>query len=655
MYKVLMILTMALSFAAAAVAAPPHQAPPVPVSPAPAASAPTPAHSRSAHTLTTQDLKVFFAGLVPYALQEGDIAGATISVVKDGRTIFARGYGYADVAEHAPVIADKTLFRIGSTSKLFTWTAVMQLVAAGKIDLDRDVNAYLDFDIPPKFGKPITMRDLMTMTPGFEEVIRDLIVHKIFPLRRYLIRNMPARIYPPGEIVAYSNYGAALAGYIVQRVSGEPFAAYVEEHILKSLKMDDSTFVQPLPDALKPAMSKGYDRASRRHDKPFELVEPAPAGSMSSTAADMAHFMIAELGNGRYDGGPPILPPRALKRMHTRHYAPAPGMNGYDFGFYQENRNGLRIIGHGGDTQYFHTDLHLILGKDVGIFMSFNSAGKHGAAGKVRVALFHKFLDRYFSYSPPPQATVADPKKDAARVAGWYIGTRREESALRLFFVLSQSHVTALPNGMITVSMLNDLSGAPIRWHEVGPLYYRAAGGQAHLKFVVDNDGRIQYWTTDARPPVSLSQRRSGLATLGILKPATTGFVAVLVLTLLIWLGAWVVRRHYRTPLELGPRQYWCRVASRIGAALLLAVVGIWLWVLSLNIFELGWALMAAYVVGVFGILGGLAIVVEGVPRVVRGPGGILVRCGEALLVLCAIYGIWGILAFGLVSFHMGY
>src|SRR5580658_5435610 len=177
--------------------------------------------------MTTQDLNAFFGGLIPYAIHRDDIAGAVVVVVKDGKVIFSHGYGYADLAKRAPVIPDQTMFRPGSVSKTFTWTAVMQLVQAGKIDLDRDVNAYLDFKIPEKFGKPITMRNLMTHTAGFEDGIDKSFVKKaneLFPLADYMKNYMPARIEPPGKVVAYSNYGASLAGYIVQRLSGESYA-----------------------------------------------------------------------------------------------------------------------------------------------------------------------------------------------------------------------------------------------------------------------------------------------------------------------------------------------------------------------------------------------------------------------------------------------
>ena len=238
-------------------------APATPLAPHASAAAPLPAVPEPTHDLSAQDLEAFTDGLIPYALDRGDMAGGVFVVVKDGQILFAKGYGFSDVAKRAPVVADQTMFRPGSVSKTFTWTAVMQLVQAGKIDLDRDVNDYLDFKIPEKFGKPITMRNLMTHTAGFEDGFDKSFVKtadQLFPLGDYLKNYMPARIYPPGKVVAYSNYGASLAGYIVQRLSGESYADYIANHILKPLGMTHSTLAQPLPADLAPFMSKGYLR-----------------------------------------------------------------------------------------------------------------------------------------------------------------------------------------------------------------------------------------------------------------------------------------------------------------------------------------------------------------------------------------------------------
>src|SRR2546421_1624590 len=237
-----------------------------------------------AHELTKPDLEAFLDALIPAQLQNRDIAGAVVSVVKDGRVLLAKGYGYADFAAKKSVVADKTLFRPGSISKTFTAIAVMQLVEQGKLDLDRDVNDYLDFAIPKTYPEPVTLRRILTHTAGFEETLKNLFVPSasdVRPLRDYLIAAMPVRIFPPGKVPSYSNYAVTMAGYIVERVSGEPFEKYITAHILDPLRMEHSTFAQPLPEALEVNMSPGYLAAAQGARK-FEFVTLSPAGALSA-------------------------------------------------------------------------------------------------------------------------------------------------------------------------------------------------------------------------------------------------------------------------------------------------------------------------------------------------------------------------------------
>src|ERR1700735_2981549 len=206
--------------------------------------------------LTADDLNAWLDGYLPYALHAGDIAGAVVAVVKDGQIVTERGFGYADVEKRTPVDPKLTLFRPGSVSKLFTWTAVMQQVGRGKIDLDADVNHYLDFKIPARDGKPVTMRELMQHVAGFEEQAKGIMSEdpKSPGFEALLKQWVPERVFAPGRTPAYSNYGASLAGYIVQRVSGESFDDYLDKHIFAPLDMKYSTFRQPLPANLEPLM-----------------------------------------------------------------------------------------------------------------------------------------------------------------------------------------------------------------------------------------------------------------------------------------------------------------------------------------------------------------------------------------------------------------
>src|SRR5258707_7133029 len=205
------------------------------------------------HALEKAGLEAFFDGIVPLELERSDIAGATILVMKGGKDLLRKGYGFSDVSKKKPVDPETTMFRLASISKLFTWISVMQLAEQGKLDIDADVTKYLDFQVAPAFGKPITLRNLMTHTGGFEEEIRDILLTNpkwVTPLRDFLIENQPRRIFPPGEVPAYSNYGVGLAGYVVQRVSGEPFEQYVAEHIFQPLGMKLSSFKKRLAEDL---------------------------------------------------------------------------------------------------------------------------------------------------------------------------------------------------------------------------------------------------------------------------------------------------------------------------------------------------------------------------------------------------------------------
>ncbi|HZX69629.1 MAG TPA: serine hydrolase domain-containing protein [Rhodanobacter sp.] len=637
------------------------QALPVPSADTPVA--PAVSTTTTAPALTATDLGAFFDGLMPFALRRSDIAGGVVVVVRDGKVLFASGYGYADLAKRTPVSPQTTLFRPGSTSKLFTWTAVMQLVEQGKLGLDRDINDYLDFRIPPYDGKPITLRNLMTHTPGFEDSARDLMPAAATDvnLERYLKSHIPARIFPPGKIVAYSNYGAGLAGYIVQRVSGERFEDYIARHIFQPLGMTHSTFAQPPPPALAALLSKGYHTASDGKPQPFELIDPAPAGAMTTSAMDMARFMIAQLQDGRYADAR-ILQTATARMMHSQQYTPAPGMPGFDLGFYQEDRNGLRIIGHGGDTVLFHSDLHLLLDQDVGIFMSFNSAGSSAAGGTrmLRAAIFHAFLDRYFPWSAPIQPASSSAKTDAARVTGWYQPSRRNDSALRLLYLTAQTQVASAPDGTLSVSMLTDDAGKPLHWREVGPLHYRQVNGPDRLDFVTHEDGSIRYWTTDYIPPIEVFQPVPGRRSLGSVA-LFAGLATLIVLaSLVVWLGGCWIRRHHRSTLVLPRGLRRTRLLSRLGALALVVVVVGWI-LLTVNVAidptlllqgtATPWMVLL-YVLGVAALPGVVAFLVHARHSWRAAPRRWLLCTGETVLGLAAIYLGWFIVAFGLVSFN---
>ena len=242
--------------------------------------------------LDPQVLEPFLDGVLGAQIAAYQIPGAVVSVVQDGETLIAKGYGLAHVSTTTPVRADRTLFRVGSVAKVLTWMALLQLAEAGDLDLEQDVNVHLgDLALPPSFPTPVTPSDLITHSAGFEDRFGGLFAAdagSLLALPDYLRRYRPARVRPPGQLTAYSNYGAALAGHLVERITGTPFEDYVAERVLEPLGMTRSTFAQPAPEPLRADLATGYGK--RLEPLGFEWLQAGPSGALSSTATDMARL-----------------------------------------------------------------------------------------------------------------------------------------------------------------------------------------------------------------------------------------------------------------------------------------------------------------------------------------------------------------------------
>ena len=376
------------------------------------------------HQLTAEDVNAWLDGKLPDALKNGDIPGAVVSVVKDGRVVTTRGYGWADTGASGgqPVAVDPqtSLFRVASISKIPTSIAAMQLVEQGKVDLDTDISAYLDFEIERRFDEPLTLRHLLTHSAGFDE-------HgSLTPgtdLEAYVKNDPPAQVFAPGTTPGYSNYGMALAGYIVQRVSGQPFETYVREHVLEPAGMTTSTYEQPLPAGLAGSLGPGY--TSTGEEVPFEVMGDFPAGSLTVSAPDFAAFMNAQLSRS-----PKLLREETWEQMWS------PGL-GEDklgnrakagemgLGYFELTRHGRRIVEHSGDhTRGWHSKFELYPEEKTGIFISYNGDGNGSdSSNNLREDLAQGFADRYF----PGETVKASGSKDSAdrarQVAGSYISS----------------------------------------------------------------------------------------------------------------------------------------------------------------------------------------------------------------------------------------
>jgi CubicO group peptidase (beta-lactamase class C family) len=529
--------------------------------------------------LTKVDADAWLDGFLPYALASADVAGAVVVIVKDGSIVTERGFGYADVAANRKVDPHDTLFRPGSTSKLFTWTAVMQLVEAGKIDLDRDVNTYLDFKVPTYEGEPLTMRQIMTHTSGFEEALNGLFVHadRVPSLQTFVHHWTPARIFPPGTTPAYSNYATALAGYIVQRVSGEPFDAYIEHHIFRPLGMSHSTFDQPLPPTLAAEMSKGY-RIASQPPHPFEMIAGAPAGSLTTNADDMARFMLAHLDIDREL----LMKAATAREMHDTALTVIPPLNRMELGFYEQNLNGHRIIGHGGDTQWFHSYLWLLLNQKVGIFYSQNSAGRGAASLVIRESLIDNFVDRYFPPTAASPASFQPRPRDAAAMAGTYQASRRSQSGLRRalnFF--GQTSVAASASGGLRIEGFEfaGANGAPRNFVEIGPFLWQELNGHERLAATVQGE-RVIRFSVDSVAPFTVFEPVPWYISTTWLRPAVLIGLVVLLGMAVSPLVGWAARRSYGVSKRLEGSERTAYRASVSLAVAALLIVGVWLAIL---------------------------------------------------------------------------
>lgn len=558
------------------------------------------------------ELEGFFDGLIPSQMNAFHVPGGAVAVVQDGRLLFEEGYGYADVAMQKPVVAESTLFRLASVSKLFTWTAVMQLVEQEKLDPNADINIYLkDFQIPATYSEPITLLDLMNHTAGFEErALGTSARHpeEIVPLGEFLASHIPARVFPPGRITAYSNYGTALAGYIVSQVSAMPFEEYVEQNIFDPLDMEHSTFRQPLPDELAARLAIGYSYANGTYEpQQPEWAQLAPAASLSATATDMANFMIAHLQMGRF-ADMQILSEDTAMEMQQQSFTNDPRVNGYAHGFSEATINGQRLLGHTGDILHYHSGLFLLPAHNTGLFISFN-----GANGMIPVLnILRAFMDEYY---PDPNSTVAelnDGSETTRHYEATYFPTRTEYTTAGKMVRLFQSiRVEAEGTHKLVVSL-----GFPayMTWHyrEIASGVFRSVDEPrsvfGDVVFETRGQQRIEYLFFQNNPGSAyvkapwFAEPAFNLALLSI--------TLLFFLSVIVWapIRSWARRRSEQVPAPARWASWWQGLLSLLALLFLVGfmsvfsspetVFGIPIWAQSLFLLPLPIASLAVGMIG---------------------------------------------------------
>ena len=412
------------------------------------------------------DLDSFVDGVMAQQIASREVAGAVVTVVADGKMLFSRGYGMADIDKNGAVDGLTTLVRPGSISKMFTWIALLQQVEQGRVDLDADVNRYIDFRIEPFQGQPIRVRDLLSHSPGMSDVgnVATTDPAKVVPYEQWLKQRVPARLWPPGTEISYSNWGAALAGYIVERVSGEPFADYAEKHILVPLGMTSSTFREPLGAPMANRMATGYKLIDGRFvAQPVEYLAPVmPAGSLTASGPDVARFMLALINDGAL-GKARIASRASIALLESNSLANAPDLPPMAHGFLVYRQQNPRLVGHAGKTIGFSSDLIYAPDRGIGFFVS-TTGGKD--SGKARTELSQALVGRFFPTTPAPRYTG-----DETPPLGVYRVNRRdyaEEATPAYDLIVSQPTPHRL-------TIEND--GVKTAWEQIGPQLYEKVTG----------------------------------------------------------------------------------------------------------------------------------------------------------------------------------
>ncbi|MEL6255057.1 MAG: serine hydrolase domain-containing protein, partial [Bacteroidota bacterium] len=495
--------------------------------------------SFSQNPIDSADLDAFMDGQIQTLMQELHINGVTVSVVKGQELFWSKGYGWADEKAGIKVDPAQSLFRMGSISKMFVWTAVMQLYEEGKLNLDTDIRSYIeDFEIDDSYEEIITMKHLMSHSAGFEDYYIQLFSADSLPpnsLGEELKEHNPIRIRPPGVHSSYSNHGTGMAAYIVEKISGLKWEDYVQEKIFDPLGMTKSTFAYNLPPNLKEDHSQGYTYSEGKYSShSFKGIPLAPVGIASTTAEEMVPFMVAHMNHGKYREVA-MLDSSTSDLMQTTLHTHAEGIRGMCYGFFDHSKNGYKIVGHGGATEYFFSYMLLMPDEDVGIFISTNTAGGVDLIRKATDA----FFDRFF-----PNTTEINEieltEEDLKAYGGTYLSNRRPHNRFtKIIGILNTPVEVSVKNGKLWTGGSN-----PKSWIPIGPALFQDSKSTGRLAFEKDKTGEYAYMYMDSSPHVALERvatiESRSLNIFVLLMSLGLGLFA-----LLLWLINFLLKKSY--------------------------------------------------------------------------------------------------------------
>ncbi|MDV5067468.1 serine hydrolase [Bacillus sp. W1] len=429
-------------------------------------------------TLNPKDVEVFTNKVIPEKMKKENAAGVALVVVKDNQILFQKGFGFSDKEKNTPIDPKKTVFRLASISKVFTASAVMQLVEQGKIDLNKDIVNYMGgLKYQNNMGEPVTMEHLLTHTTGFDYVDpRPEDIHyqenDYTMLKDYVEDNMPTVVRKPGDTYTYDNFASMLQGYIVQNLTNTPFYKYMAKNIFYPLEMHNSSFV--MTNFIKEKLATGYD--AKGNVIPFYQTRPTdmPQGSMFSTGSDVANFMIAQLNDGKFKNNQ-ILQKETVEDMQKTKFALHPKYPNMTYGFEffsPQSHNGQYVFGKGGNIPGFSSLMWLIPEHKIGVFVVTN---KDSSALPVEV--FDDFLDQYF-----PDKTKPEYLKPNEEELKKFEGVYRD---LRLKNLMSHVNIS---EGKLYVS---DKAYGKQELKQIDPLLFEDEKGN-YMAFKLHKDGTVK-------------------------------------------------------------------------------------------------------------------------------------------------------------------
>lgn len=413
----------------------------------------------------------------------------------------AKGYGVANT-ESGDAVSAQTPFRIASVSKIFVAIAAMQLVEQGRLDLGRDINHYLtEFKIDDRFAQPISMRHLLTHTAGLEERMwGDLSLRRENwqSLGPHLAMALPRRVHPPGTVVSYSNYGVALAGFVIEQISGQRFADYVQKHILLPTGMHHSGY--DLSADLQAQLATGYRyRGGHYQEQPYTWVHRYPSTSMISTAEDMGRLISMLLNDGRA-GDTQVLRAESVRTLMQQHYTQDPQLPGMTLGFMQWRYNGQQMIWHDGEHVGFSAQLVIIPEHKAGYFIVSNAQDS-----ELSSALRYGYIEQFFHVDAEPVLRERTSLEDLSAYAGNYLNNRLNRSSVEKLSALFELGETVKV----------DADGYLIWWNKrfipLGEHRFQQQDGSRILAFETDAHGNVAGMSIDWGGAPRVLERRSGL------------------------------------------------------------------------------------------------------------------------------------------------